>query len=98
MRLSENHKLHAGEVAYIVTDESKDGFAADISVDLFDTLDCANDEAERLWKHLTAGEKAKRHIWVGIIKAEDCDDGIIHTYDSIWGVEGAFDSEDEGDI
>lgn len=65
------------EYRYIVADEPKNGFGGDSFQDVFETLEAANGEAMRTWDHLTKGEQRKRHIWVGISRRENLDDGAF---------------------
>jgi hypothetical protein len=93
MKLKDNHILNAGEIAYIVTEESTR--YPDIFAEFYTTLDEANASAEDAWKHLTKGEKQHKHIRVGVIKAEECEGGEVCLYGDIWSADDAFDSAEE---
>lgn len=92
-------------VKFIVIDEkfTRGGDLEQTWTDLFNTAEEANAEAERAWRHLTATERKRRHVWAGKILPEDLndtatdDEGNIDWGDwhSIHGFEGAFDSAEE---
>lgn len=90
MKLHDLHELNEGEVAYIVYDESIP--SGDDQAWFFTTVDEANDEADAQWRHLTPSEQKHRHVWVGMVKAEECEDGVVSSFSCVWGVDGAFDS------
>lgn len=59
------------EYRYIVVDEPQKGFGGDTWQDVYDSLDKANKAADLDWWYLTASEKRKRHIYVGVVRMED---------------------------
>lgn len=88
---------------YIVVDEPREGFGGDIRQDVYDSLDEANKAADLDWWYLTASEKRKRHIYVGVVRLEDLnewafdeDTGAIDwaAFHSISYDETMFDSEE----
>ena len=65
------------EYKYIVIDEPKNGFGGDQFEEVYDSIEEANEAAKSHWWHLTDSEKRKRHIWVGISRRENLDDGAF---------------------
>ena len=83
---------------YLLIDEAIGG---DVDVNIFESLEEANAEAEKLWKHLTAKEQADRHVSVAKVDESCLQDGAIEDGEIDWTcfnstlyVEGAFDSEE----
>lgn len=69
--------INKNEHKYIVVDEPKNGFGGDQFEDVYDSLDEANKAADLAWWYLTAFEKRKRHIYVGVIRLEDLNEWAI---------------------
>lgn len=69
--------ISKNEHRYIVVDEPKKGFGGDVFQDVYDSLDEANKAAELEWGYLTAFEKRKRHIYVGVVRLEDLNEWAI---------------------
>ena len=86
---------------YLVINEYNGG---DTEVYVFDSLEAANKEADRLWDHLTDREKRKEHIFVAHVEdtkqflddyAWDEEEGTVdfRCYHSCDWDEGYFNSE-----
>jgi hypothetical protein len=63
-------------------------------MEVFDTLEEANREAEMLWEHLTDREQKFTHVYVLDVKKSDLEDeGDWESFTSGGYCEGRFDSE-----
>lgn len=83
---------------YLLIDES---IGRDVDVKVFEELEEANSEAEKLWKHLTAKEQSASHVYVTKVDESCLQDGAIGNGEIDWTfyhstiyAEGAFDSEE----
>jgi len=63
------------EVKYLVMNESLDhGEVRNIDIEMFETLDEANVEAEKVWDHMNGYDKKRSHVYAFDIKRSDLDD------------------------
>lgn len=88
---------------YLVIDQKKYG---DEYIEVHDTLEDANTDAEYQWDHLTRNEKKEHHIFVAHVEDSDNylndwafeDDEVDWTaYHSLDTEEGYFDSDKESE-
>lgn len=86
---------------YLVIDEQKN-LEGDVFVYVYDSADDANTAALVAWRHLTASEQRKRHIFVACVALEDLEEYAVdeETGEIDWtcykfyhSLDNAFDSE-----